>query len=352
MQNYTSDSDSESLNKVLDFTHQILETGTMEHYLEVFINDEKRTAEEIETIILNYNHLETLPINLFKFVNLKTLDVSYSGLCVLSDIFKHSSITTLIAKNNHLSNESLPKMFTSNAKVREVNFSGNHFTAFPEQLLDFPNLKYLYLGSNQITMIPRNIKKLKSLNVLCMGGNLLVDVPETLGELVNLQALVLCDNQIGSLPANIANLKHLKSLQLHKNLLKALPPEIVGLKNLNELSLRDNPLVVRFVSDMMHDPGSLLELAGRTIKIYDIKVKQGDIPQTLISYLENAHRCVNPQCKGVFFDNRVEHIKFVDFCGKYRIPLLQYLCSSKCIKNNEEVVRPNRSYMVKKVLLG
>lgn len=34
---------------------------------------------------------------------------------------------------------------------------------------------------------------------------------------------------------------------------------------------------------------------------------------------------------GVFFDSRVEHIKFVDFCGRYRIPLLQYLCSSRYI---------------------
>ncbi|GBN99975.1 hypothetical protein AVEN_93198-1 [Araneus ventricosus] len=32
----------------------------------------------------------------------------------------------------------------------------------------------------------------------------------------------------------------------------------------------------------------------------------------------------------VYFDVRVEHIKFVDFCGKYRIPLLQYLCSPRC----------------------
>lgn len=26
---------------------------------------------------------------------------------------------------------------------------------------------------------------------------------------------------------------------------------------------------------------------------------------------------------GVFFDNRVENIKFIDFCGKYRVPFLQ-----------------------------
>jgi len=63
--------------------------------------------------------------------------------------------------------------------------------------------------------------------------------------------------------------------------------------------------------------------------------------------------------EGVFFDNRVEHVKFVDFCGKYRIPLLQYLCSSKCIEDdsNSHIDESGacgyaNSNMMKKVLLG
>jgi len=32
----------------------------------------------------------------------------------------------------------------------------------------------------------------------------------------------------------------------------------------------------------------------------------------------------------VYFSSRVENVKFVDFCGKYRLPLLQYLCSPNC----------------------
>lgn len=54
---------------------------------------------------------------------------------------------------------------------------------------------------------------------------------------------------------------------------------------------------------------------------------------------------------GVFFNNRVEHVKFVDFCGKYRLPLLQYLCSRKCIesRDGDEVVS---GAMIRKVLLG
>ncbi|PSN49085.1 Leucine-rich repeat-containing protein 58 [Blattella germanica] len=63
--------------------------------------------------------------------------------------------------------------------------------------------------------------------------------------------------------------------------------------------------------------------------------------------------------KSVFFDNRVEHIKFVDFCGKYRIPLLQYLCSSKCIEDDTSrhlaecsACGYANNNMMKKVLLG
>lgn len=64
--------------------------------------------------------------------------------------------------------------------------------------------------------------------------------------------------------------------------------------------MRDNPLVVRFVSDMTHDPGTLMELAARVIKLHDIKVNAGQIPSTVIEYLNSGHHCVNPKCKGTY----------------------------------------------------
>lgn len=122
-----------------------------------------------------------------------------------------------------------------------------------------------------------------------------------------------------------------------------------------QLSLRDNPLVVRFVQDMTINPPSLRELSARIVKSLSFQLGPSDLPVSLLDYLASANCCVNPRCKGVFFDNRVEHIKFVDFCGKYRVPLLQYLCSSKCIEPEEP--RPHtsgstRGYMMRKVLLG
>lgn len=65
---------------------------------------------------------------------------------------------------------------------------------------------------------------------------------------------------------------------------------------------------------------------------------------------------------GVYFTSHVEHVKFVDFCGKYRVPLLQYLCSPKCTnapsvaytsesESDDDPIVPVTGKM-KKVLLG
>lgn len=65
-----------------------------------------------------------------------------------------------------------------------------------------------------------------------------------------------------------------------------------------QLSLRDNPLVMSFVRDISLQPPTLLELAARVIKLYNIEIQHGDIPASLFQYLSQAHCCVNPKCKG------------------------------------------------------
>lgn len=161
MENYTSDSsDSDNNGKVLDFSFLMLDPETVDHNLEVFTEDDKKPTLEIETIILRNNQLTAFPESIVKFSNLKTLDISSNGLNVLPDVFEHCPLTTIIAKNNNLTNESLPKTFTISSTVREFNLSGNLLNTFPEQLLDFVNLKYLYLGGNRISSISRNVWKL------------------------------------------------------------------------------------------------------------------------------------------------------------------------------------------------
>jgi len=334
-------------------------------------NLKKKEYNDIEICLINHNQLNIIPPSILKFFNLKILDLSNNQLNHIPDELFKLPLNTLIIKNNYLTNESLPKTFILNkmgqSTLKELNLSGNMLNYFPDQLLELNKLKYLYLGGNKIQSISKDIWKMNGLQILSIGGNLLTEVPESVGSLNQLKLLVLSDNQIECLPSSIAGLENLKSLKLHKNQLRHLPKDIVALKHLTELSLRDNPLVVRFVQDMALNPPTLMELAARMIKVNGIKFTNEDLPRTTIDYLNNANCCVNPQCKGVFFDNRVEHIKFVDFCGKYRVPLLQYLCSSKCIEHNDNITRKISSssdseisipepgvsgYMMRKVLLG
>jgi hypothetical protein len=135
-----------------------------------------------------------------------------------------------------------------------------------------------------------------------------------------------------------------------------LPHGLIFLNSLDELSLRDNPLVVSFIREMSFQPASLLELSARVIKINRLPFEQFGLPHSLDDYLSVARSCVNPQCRGVYFDNRVEHVKFVDFCGMYRIPLMQYLCSSRC-RAGSPAVEKDASLAIEKskmrrVLLG
>ncbi|XP_015187742.1 PREDICTED: leucine-rich repeat-containing protein 58 isoform X2 [Polistes dominula] len=348
MENYTSDSsDSDGNARTLDLSYLMLDSDVLDEHFVMM-----KSPEHVDTILVHQNRINIVPPSIIRFTNLNTLDISNCGLNRIPDFLGDCPLTCLIARNNNLSNDSLPKSFDTLPDLRELNLSGNRLREFPEQILDLHELKYLYLGGNHITEINKDIWKLQRLQVLSIGGNQLTEVPSTLGQLKSLQALVLCDNMIESLPSSIANLTNLKSLLLHKNRLKTLPTEIITLRCLTELSLRDNPLVVRFVSDMTHNPPSLLELAARVIKMNDMQYDEEHIPKILVEYLNSGHRCVNPKCKGVFFNNRVEHVKFVDFCGKYRLPLLQYLCSSNCIepRNGEEEVVCGA--MIRKVLLG
>lgn len=197
---------------------------------------------------------------------------------------------------------------------------------------------------------------------LYLGGNRLHHIPPEIGNLTNLSALVLCGNQLQFLPREVNKLKNLRALQLHDNQLQTLPPGTVHLDNLEELSLRNNPLVLRFVREWSDTVPSLLELSGRIVKRYRLDYDPSTVPETLCDFLDSCLTCDNPTCEGVYFLHKVKRVKFVDFCGKYRVPLMQYLCSSMCDDpddsssatsgSEDDVADKMAQNRIRKVLLG
>ncbi|CAH1798045.1 unnamed protein product [Owenia fusiformis] len=318
-------------------------------------------AHQLQSLQLDHNQITVLPRVISAFANLITLDVSNNGMTYLSpELVRLQHLRTFIGKNNYFENESIPKDFGLLRSLEVVNISGNQVTEFPMQFTELHHLKCLYLGSNNIRHVPNEIRNLIRLEILYMGGNKIKEIPAGIGNLVNLQSLVLCDNRLHTIPPSLGQLTNLKSLSLHHNDISLLPLEIVKL-DLIELSLRNNPLVNKFIKDLVFQPPSLLELAGRSVKLNKVPYSQEDLPPTLLEYLDMAKSCINPKCKGVYFTSKVEHVKFVDFCGKFRIPLLQYLCSPSCSTSSPHVYWSSESdtedesvpvNRMKKVLLG
>lgn len=295
-------------------------------------------AGNLRSLLLNHNQIHVLPRSINKYVSLLSLDISSNGLTYLAkEITQLHNLRALTARNNQLDNEALPKDFSAMVSLQSLNLSGNQFTEFPMQLTHIDNLRTLHIGANRIDSIPHEISNLTRLSVLYLGGNRLTSLPESMGSLTELTSLSLCDNRLQSLPYSLCTIKTLQSLSLHNNRLSTLPPGIVTL-HLMELSLRNNPLVVRFVEELTYQPPTLLELAARVAKIARLAYTVEDLPGSLVEYLDKAQSCVNPKCKGVYFSSHVENIRFVDFCGKYRLPLLQYLCTAQCRQTSTPAV--------------
>lgn len=295
--------------------------------LEQMTDDRKK---EVHQLLLPHNRLVVLPPTVANFSQISLLDISNNTMAFIGEeILGLTKLKTLLAKNNRLDEFSLPKEMGT-MKLEVLNLSGNQFEEIPSQILQIQTLNTLSMGGNRLKSIPVEIENMISLEFLYLGGNFISHIPPELANLPYLSCLVLCDNRILSVPPQLAQVHSLRSLSLHNNLLTYLPREILSLVHLQELSLRGNPLVVRFVRDLIYTPPTLLELAGRTIKSRGLPYTPWELPENLVRYLDLSSKCPNPKCAGVYFDSCVRQIKFVDFCGKYRLPLMHYLCSPEC----------------------
>uniref|UniRef100_A0A915AEX2 Leucine-rich repeat-containing protein 58 n=1 Tax=Parascaris univalens TaxID=6257 RepID=A0A915AEX2_PARUN len=329
------------------------------------VNSPSYAPHLVKRISLSGNQFVQLPSTVAVFSNLQSLTLCNNSLTSLpEEVGMLQNLRSLEARNNLL--ENLPKSFVMLSKLRTINLSGNRFMHMPHVIFQLKAVRSLYMGGNLIETVPNAIGTMLSLDVLYLGGNRLHEVPATIGRLHNLTVLSLCDNQLETIPTTIADLQSLRTLALHSNLLRTLPTEIVRLRNLQYLSLRNNPLVKKFVRDMSFEPPTLKELAARIVKMrVPLSIWNCVLPHVLIAYIASANQCVNPKCKGVYFDACVEHVKFVDFCGKYRVPLLQYLCSPRCSSPSPAYAHSDRSdsegfdewpstsdYKLRKVMLG
>lgn len=286
-------------------------------------------ASSVRALDLSCNRLRRLELDLSPLTSLETLNLSDNQLTTLEGLILPASLRTLQLNGNQLASFPLLTLLSQCPSLTSLYLSGNKLASLPEGLEELVALRTLYLGSNQLSSLPEGLLFPPGLVSLYLGGNRLSAVPATLGLLTRLRVLHLHDNQLTELPASLVQLSELEVLNLHRNRLALLPVELLGLRKLRQLSVRQNPLLTRFAGSYHRHLPSLQELAARAIKQHAIPYSPEALPPALCDLLDSSSRCLG--CGGPYFGNNcVSHIEFVDLCGSYRVPFLQYICSARC----------------------
>lgn len=163
----SSSSDSDSLSgseKIIDLSHRALHCYTLCRYFEDYHKEKaenNKNPEVVDTIILYQNLLTDVPLNISILCNLRVVDVSSNRLKILPEVLLSFPLTSLVAKNNLLGDESFPKSFEPvSPSLRHLNLSGNSLTKFPPQIFEAKSLLYVYLGGNRIEEIPKDVLNL------------------------------------------------------------------------------------------------------------------------------------------------------------------------------------------------
>ncbi|KTF92584.1 hypothetical protein cypCar_00015568 [Cyprinus carpio] len=207
-----------------------------------------------------------------------------------------SSENVLDLSRLNLNNNSLDSLSEKRRKdTTQLYLCYNRMTGLPESISLFSNLEFLDISNNALSVISEDITRLTKLKTLIAKNNRLNNssLPKDFGSL-QLEVLNLSGNRFEEMPSQCLQLLRLQSLSLGGNRLKSIPAEIESLAR-----MRANVLCESSCPDEL------------------MRVTAADYTTAGI-------------LRGVYFDSCVRHIKFVDFCGKYRLPLMHYLCSPEC----------------------
>ncbi|KAI5958777.1 CYR1 [Candida margitis] len=221
-------------------------------------------------------HFDKNPITELKFINqlqmLNILDLSKAKITAIPSEFvvKIPNIEKLVLDKNHL--VTLPQELGQLTRLSYLSIYSNNLQAVPSSIGNLANLQYLSLHSNSIQTLPDEIWNLRSLAILNVASNNLTSFPKPpfaiakrisssndFGELPasesiadTLSVLTISDNRLNDDCFDaISFLISLKSLNLSYNDLIEIPEgSICRMKRLNELYLSGNDLTTLPADDL------------------------------------------------------------------------------------------------------
>ena len=206
---------------------------------------------------LNTNNINLLLDKLYKFTNLKILDLSYNQITEIKGLDYLVNLQKLNLHNNQITEI---KGLNNLINLQELVLDSNKITEI-KAIDNLINLQKIYLGTNHITEIKaidnlinlqelvlynNNIKEIKAIDNLVnlqkiyLGTNQITEI-KGLNNLVNLKELYLGINQITNIKG-LDNLVNLKELYFGNNQITELPISLCNLRNINNIFYSNNPI--------------------------------------------------------------------------------------------------------------
>ncbi|KAF9350848.1 cysteinyl-tRNA synthetase, partial [Mortierella sp. NVP85] len=169
-----------------------------------------QNCTSLRELRMAYNDFDKIPSNVRYIANLQLLDVRGNRLRDLESAFLHEArkLETLILQCNRL--DSIPITFHTFQHLRVINLSSNSFDKFPTTLCRIVTLEEIDLSFNEISEIPAEISHLKDLKKLLVYGNKIgIGIPKTMEKLTSLRKLDIRQNGV----VNMEPLNNLPALE-------------------------------------------------------------------------------------------------------------------------------------------
>lgn len=217
---------------------------------------------EIESLKLIDNNISEIPYEIVNLKNLKELYLAGNQIKsiskrILEDLpeldcldlgfnpFDYAKAAAFYYSNNK--NKGHREASNKIARCKKNNddclFIHHEMRAFPVEIFELTQLKYLSIHGKEIKRIPEGISNLKNLTHLDLTDNKLSFLPEELLALTKLEKLVLITNDFDTFPDNSLLLSSIKELNISNNKLQTFPKDVFKHPTLESFYAFANPLV-------------------------------------------------------------------------------------------------------------
>jgi Leucine-rich repeat (LRR) protein len=178
------------------------------------------TVQNVQQLILSFNHLEAVPKEIGFFPELKELQLA----------------------ENKIVSENIDPAIGSLKKLEMLSFYKNNLTEVPAYFFNSPYLIEFDIYYNKVEKIPETLTHATQLERLFLANNRIYQLPENLGNLTHLKELYLHHNRISYLPESLRKLTKLTDFHVQNNYLTSFPSCVLSFKNLQDLDISSNEI--------------------------------------------------------------------------------------------------------------